>query len=186
MSAAIADRALRALAASPRSFRSVKAALLWYHRQLQSRLRVNRDLADVGTPRNVETAEIAVATFAAIANCLKPVHETDGRKYIEPNSALPFGEWRLRDEDEISELRARITGERQMWLLAWYEGDDSDGWGNDGFIATKWEERERQLAVEAGRDGEAVRVTEETVRKRCLQTERVLRERMENAGLLED
>ena len=110
--------AIRELAAEPRKFRSVKHAMLWYRDQLAARLRVNRCLSDVGTPRSRKSIDVADATFARLANCLRSgVHQGD------PD-----------DEDEAAGARWRVSGELLCWLLAWYEGD---GWGDGTWLAGK-------------------------------------------------
>lgn len=103
---------LRELAAIPRTFHSVKHALLWYRDQLATRLRVNRDISDVGTPRSRESIDVADATFAAIAQCLRRQHPADH----EPESAAYLA-----------------SGERLLWLVASYEAR----WGDNIWLADK-------------------------------------------------
>ena len=67
--------------------------------------------------------------------------------------------------DDAAAVRYRISGEMQCWLLCWYEGDE---WG-DG----------TDLASRAG-------LSRWAFGRRCRRTERVLRTRLEWAGLLVD
>lgn len=103
---------LRELAAQPRTFRNVKHAILWYRDQLAGRLRTSRDVSDVGTPRSRESIDIADATFAAIAQCLRRTHPADH----DPESAAYLA-----------------SGERLLWLVASYEAR----WGDNTWLADK-------------------------------------------------
>lgn len=110
--------ALRELGAVPRKFLTVKGALLWYRDELARRVRVSSDPAAVGSPRNQAREDETVATFAAIAQCLKRAHYAD----IEPESAAFLS-----------------SGERLCWLVASYEARWGDNcWLADRANLTRW------------------------------------------------
>lgn len=69
------------------------------------------------------------------------------------------------DQDEAAEVRWHMSDDRLAWLVSWYEGD---GWGDGTWLANK-----------AGMNRWAFT-------RRCKKTERILRNRMEDAGLLEE
>lgn len=168
MSAPVTAEVLAELHADVRTFRSTKDALLWYRDELLRKLRVGRDLSNLGLNSHGRPDD---ATFATIAACLALRHEADedgdGLAYV------PVGRWKKQP--------IWSPGEALLWLVAWYENTSDDGSGMA--IDAGLEERQMRdhdgafLARKAG-------IERRNFNRRCKAVARKLRLRLVHARIV--
>lgn len=152
--------ALRELDAVPRTFRTVKGALLWYRDELMRRVRC-------------KSSHLDAPTFSAVLFCLKEHHPADeigrGLAYV------PYGRWKNQPRWG--------PGEAILWLVAWYENtaDDGTDMAEEAGLEMKLhrDPDANALALRAGLQRRAFQ-------RRCEATARKMRLRLVHAGLIDD
>lgn len=151
----------RELDVPPRKFSSVSAALIWFVAQRGRRMGRSIDMSGTGSPSSREHIDQVQRTYAAIVPCLAEHHPAD-----LPDEPLAHA----RDPRAAKEEAERRIAELARWFVI------SEGGAGEKFHS---DVRHHRFADDLGM---SVRTCERYFRAIA----RVLRRRMEHAGLLEE